>query len=219
MTRRAASPYADVAHRIARCAGDARGQRSRQVCGRVMLLAAAGASPQRSSAIQGSRAPVQAARRYRVVVAVVQIRQAAAGEAPALEALQRRSSDVWEQYRDQVAASPDAIELPETFIDNGRVQVAIDAKGTPIGFSVVIPADDRVHELDGLFVEPDRMACGVGRALVEDAAARASAEAAGCLEVTAGPAQGFYERVGFRFIGTAQTRFGPPVRMRRTLQG
>ena len=154
-----------------------------------------------------------------IVVAVVRIRQATAAEAPALEVLQRRSSDVWEEYRDQLAANPDAIELPGAFIDNGWVQVAVDDGGAPIGFSVVIPVDDGVRELDGLFVEPDLMLCGVGRALVEDAAARASGEGARCLEVTAGPAQGFYERVGFRLVGSAQTRFGPAARMRRTLRG
>ena len=37
------------------------------------------------------------------------------------------------------------------------------------------------------------------------------------LEVTAGPAQGFYEKVGFSVIGDADTRFGPAVRMRRDL--
>jgi GNAT superfamily N-acetyltransferase len=36
-------------------------------------------------------------------------------------------------------------------------------------------ADLLLHELDGLFVEPDQMAAGVGRALVEDAAARCAA--------------------------------------------
>jgi predicted N-acetyltransferase YhbS len=58
---------------------------------------------------------------------------------------------------------------------------------------------------------------GIGRALVEDAAARASGAGARALEVTAGPAQGFYEKVGFRLIGAAQTRFGPAVRLRRDL--
>ena len=35
--------------------------------------------------------------------------------------------------------------------------------------------------------------------------------------VTAGPAQPFYERVGFHQCDTTQTRFGPAVRMRRDL--
>lgn len=145
------------------------------------------------------------------------IRDAADGDATPLEALQRRSSDVWEAYREQLAAHPDAIELPQNYIDNGWVRVAVDEEGTPIGFSVVIPGTGLSHELDGLFVDPAHMLAGVGRALVEDAAARASIRGAACLEVTAGPAQGFYERVGFRLIGAADTRFGPAVRMRREL--
>jgi GNAT superfamily N-acetyltransferase len=146
------------------------------------------------------------------------IRNATAGEAASLEALQRRSSDVWEAYREQLAAHPDAIELPQSYIDNGWVRVAVDDRDTPIGFSVVIPGGGLSHELDGLFVEPAHMRGGVGRALVEDAAARASGGGAACLEVIAGPAQGFYERVGFGLIGTADTRFGPAVRMRRQLR-
>lgn len=150
--------------------------------------------------------------------AVVKIRHASAEEASALEALQRRSSEVWEAYREQLAANPDAVELPRTFIGNGWVRVAVDDTGTPIGFSVVVPTDGPVHELDGLFVEPAHMLCGVGRALIEDAAARASGQGAEYLEVTAGPAQGFYERAGFHLVGGAQTRFGPAVRMRRELR-
>lgn len=152
------------------------------------------------------------------MIARVNIRNGPQTEAPVLEALQRRSSDVWEQYREQLAAHPDAIELPQAFIDNRWVRVAVDVDDTPIGFSAVIPGNGPVHELDGLFVEPQHMSSGVGRALIEDAAARASAQGAEALEVTVGPAQGFYERVGFNLIGTAQTRFGPAVRMRRDLQ-
>jgi GNAT superfamily N-acetyltransferase len=149
---------------------------------------------------------------------MITLRGAAAEEAEALEGLQRRSSDVWVQYSEQLAAHPDAIELPQSFIDRGWVRVAVADDGQPIGFSVVIPTDNRVHELDGLFVEPGHMHGGVGRALVEDAAALAACTGADCLEVTAGPAQGFYEKVGFELVGTAETRFGPAVRMRRRLQ-
>ena len=58
---------------------------------------------------------------------------------------------------------------------------------------------------------------GLGRALVEDACARARRAGALRLEVVAGPAQGFYERVGFQVVSSAATRFGPAVRMRRLL--
>ncbi len=148
----------------------------------------------------------------------IRVRGAAAGEARRLEDLQRRSSDVWEEYREQLAAHPDAIELPESFIERGLVRVAADADDLPLGFSVVIPTDEHVHELDGLFVEPASMYGGVGRALVEDAAERAAAAGAASLEVIAGPAQGFYEKVGFELLGATQTRFGPAVRMGRRLK-
>jgi ribosomal protein S18 acetylase RimI-like enzyme len=147
----------------------------------------------------------------------LRIRDALATEAAPLDALQRRSSDIWEAYREQLAANPDAIELPQTFIDNGWVRVAVFGDHLPIGFSVVIPGAGGFHELDGLFVEPACMQSGVGRALVEDGAGRALASGALCLEVTAGPAQGFYERVGFSVVASAETRFGPAVRMRRKL--
>lgn len=148
----------------------------------------------------------------------MRIRDARTGEAPMLEALQRRSSDVWEEYREQLAAHPDAIELPEAFVDNGWVRVAVADNETPIGFSVVIPTDGPFYELDGLFVEPGHMQSGVGRALVADAAARAARDGAACLEVTAGPAQGFYEKLGFCLVGTVQTRFAPAVRLRLDLR-
>jgi GNAT superfamily N-acetyltransferase len=145
------------------------------------------------------------------------IRDAAPFEAGALEDLQRRASDVWEQFRERLAAHPDAIELPAAFIENGWVRLATSGDGTLLGFSVVIPSSSGAHELDGLFVEPWAMGRGVGRALVEDAATSASAVGAEALEVTAGPAQGFYQKVGFVVSGVVQTRFAPAVRMRREL--
>jgi len=145
------------------------------------------------------------------------IRDATPTEALELEALQRRSSDIWEKYREQLAAHPDVFELAQAFIDNGWVRVAVDASDTPIGFSVVIPSDGPAHELDGLFVEPAQMRRGVGRALVEDATGRARGRGAVVMDVTAGPAEPFYERAGFTVTGPARTRFGAAVRMRRIL--
>ncbi len=63
------------------------------------------------------------------------IRDATAAEAAGLEALQRRPSAVWDEYRDQLVAHPDAIGLPRTFIDNGWVRVAAGNGGVQVGFS------------------------------------------------------------------------------------
>lgn len=146
--------------------------------------------------------------------AVIEIRDARPGEALALESLQRRSSDVWEDTRDQLAAHPDAIAPPHEAIAEGRVRVAVEASGRRLGFSVVLPLEDGRCELDDLFVEPDSMRRGVGRMLVEDVAGRAAAAGGHHVDVIANPnALGFYERVGFEVTGRASTRFGDAPRM------
>jgi ribosomal protein S18 acetylase RimI-like enzyme len=145
---------------------------------------------------------------------VESIRDARADEAQALEALQRRASDVWEEYRGQLAANPDAIEPPHAAIADGRVRVAVDTSGRRVGFAVVLPLRNGRCDLDDLFVEPDSMRLGVGRLLVDDVATRASAAGATRIEVIANPnAVGFYEKVGFRITGEAETRFGRAPRM------
>lgn len=140
---------------------------------------------------------------------VVSLRDARPDEARALESLQRRSSDVWPEYREQLAAHPDAIEPPHEAIAAGRVRVAVDESGRPLGFSVVGPVVDGRCELDDLFVEPDVMRRGVGRMLVHDLATRAAAAGAEQVEVIANPnALRFYERLGFAVAGETSTRFG-----------
>ena len=68
-------------------------------------------------------------------------------------------------------------------------------------------------ELDGLFVDPERMRHGLGGALVADVVVRARAAGARRIEVTANPgAVPFYSRHGFRQTGAAETRFGPAPR-------
>jgi ribosomal protein S18 acetylase RimI-like enzyme len=144
----------------------------------------------------------------------VSIRDAEAGEAFALEALQRRSSDVWEEYRDLLAANPEAIEPPHRAIAEGRVRVAVDASQRRLGFSGVLAVKDGRCELEDLFVGPGFMGRGVGRLLVEDVASRAAAAGADVVDVIANPnALGFYERVGFRTTGEVATRFGRGIRM------
>jgi ribosomal protein S18 acetylase RimI-like enzyme len=149
---------------------------------------------------------------------VHRIRDARPAEAAALASLQRRSSDVWEEYRAQLTANPGLIEPPQQAIAEGRVRVAVDASGRRLGFSVVLTAEGDRVELDDLFVEPDSMGRGVGRLLVADVISRAAAVPATGVDVTANPnALGFYERVGFRVTGEVATLFGRGIRMRLDL--
>jgi GNAT superfamily N-acetyltransferase len=137
------------------------------------------------------------------------IRSAKAEEREALEELQRRASMALEQYREQLEANPDAIDLPLAQVERGDVLVAED-NGDVVGFAAIDGS-----ELDGLFVEPERWREGIGRALAEAAIHEARRRGLS-LTVTAEPsAQAFYEKCGFRVEGEAETRFGPALRMSR----
>ena len=141
------------------------------------------------------------------------IRVARPSERDALERLQLRSSMHQPMYRAQLAAHADAIHLPAEQIAAGLVRVAEQA-GAVVGFAVLLERRGDACELDGLFVEPERMRSGVGRRLVEDAKRIAHRHGARRIEVVANPqAVPFYEAVGFVPVGEAKTRFGPAPRM------
>jgi GNAT superfamily N-acetyltransferase len=104
-------------------------------------------------------------------------------------------------------------------IADGRVRVAVGHGGELLGFSVVADAPAGVCVLDDLFVEPDLMRQGIGRALVEDAAARALLAGWREMTVVADPRNfAFYESVGFVVGEPVATRFGPAVQLRRALR-
>ena len=137
------------------------------------------------------------------------IRLARPEEREDLEALQRRASLALPEYRAQLNAHPDAIDLPAEQIAKGQVLVA-ERDGEVAGFAALVDG-----ELDGLFVEPELWRRGIGTALVNEAAHEARRNGLS-LAVTAGPsAREFYESCGFSVEGEAQTRFGPALRMSR----
>jgi ribosomal protein S18 acetylase RimI-like enzyme len=144
----------------------------------------------------------------------IEVRGATPEDLDALQALYRRSAMIWESTRPLLAQHPELVEPSEQSIARGTVRVAIE-NGARVGFSEVIPIAG-AGELEALFVEPDMMGRGFGKALVEDAVATARRGGCSRLEVTANPnALGFYQRVGFIVIGEAATQFGPGIRMRR----
>jgi GNAT superfamily N-acetyltransferase len=141
------------------------------------------------------------------------VRTARLAEVFLLQELQRRASLHWPTYREQLLADPGAIELPFQEVRDGLVRVAVD--GWIVGFSVLLPETGGACQLDGLFVEPERMGEGVGRLLVEDSAQIARGQGATVIEVVANPdARDFYEGVGFLRGEEVATRFGVGHRMR-----
>ena len=141
-----------------------------------------------------------------------EIRAAALADLPELREVYRRSSLSNDADRPHLLAHPELLELDETLVEERRVIVAVSDECV-VGFA---STDERAGhvELVGLFVDPEVTRQGVGRRLVTSVAA--SARAAGHLrvEVTANRhALDFYEALGFRTDGVAQTRFGDALRM------
>lgn len=111
------------------------------------------------------------------------------------------------------------MKLSPEAVAQERVRVAGDAGDEPLGFSVVLAVSDGVGELDGLFVAPEHMRAGIGRALLADAQRRTRQAGARELLVTSGPGSVlFYEQAGFELGEPVQTRFGHARRMRRNLR-
>ena len=137
------------------------------------------------------------------------IRLARPAEREDLEALQRRASLELPEYRRQLEAHPDAIDLPADQIEKGQALVA-ELDGQVAGFAALLEG-----ELDGLFVEPELWRRGIGTALIDEAAHQARRRGLS-LSVTASPtAREFYESCGFSVEGESDTRFGPALRMSR----
>ena len=123
----------------------------------------------------------------------------------------------WGEYREELLAHRDAIELPLEHLNAGHTYVA-ERDGQILGFCVVLPRPDGDADLDGLFVEPAVWGRGIGRRLVQEAECAAASRGAQWLYVIGNPkAQGFYQVCNFERVGVEQTRFGPGVAMRKRL--
>src|SRR5262249_11345928 len=145
----------------------------------------------------------------------LRIRPADTSEQKTLEELQLRASLTNPGDRDALLAHPDAIEVSLAQIASGAVFVA-EWKGTIVGFAAVEGRTDGESELDALFVDPDMRRRGIARSLVEHCAQVARSQKSAALCVVGNPhALDFYTACGFEVTGTAETRFGTGLLMRR----
>jgi GNAT superfamily N-acetyltransferase len=143
------------------------------------------------------------------------IRVADANDLDALAAIFRRASLANDDDRAALLANPEALVFAPTAVLEQRTRVA-EVDGCVVGFVTTCDADDCI-ELEDLFVDPDWMRRGVGRALLDDIVASLPAVGSLPLEVTANPhALAFYRAVGFVDGDPVQTQFGTGIRMRRT---
>jgi ribosomal protein S18 acetylase RimI-like enzyme len=118
---------------------------------------------------------------------------------PELAELAVRSKGSW-GYDPGFLAAFRAQLLAPTGLPEGDVLVATRA-GRRVGFAVVRTTHQAAW-LDDLWVEPDAMGAGVGRALWEAAVERARTAGCTAVELEADPnAEAFYARMGARRVG------------------
>jgi GNAT superfamily N-acetyltransferase len=143
---------------------------------------------------------------------IVSIRDAVSADARELGEVFRRSSLSNEGDREALLSHPEVLEFDAAAVQEQRVRVAV-VDGRIVGFATLL-ATGCAGVLEDLFVDPDWMLHGIGRALVLDAVGTARRQGLTRIDVTANPhAFGFYENVGFLADGMTETAFGPGHRM------
>jgi N-acetylglutamate synthase-like GNAT family acetyltransferase len=130
----------------------------------------------------------------------IQIRRASSSEANLLTQIAHEAKRHWgypetwiEHWKDDLTITPDFITANEVFVAEIDREVA--------GCCALVINDD-LAELEHMWVRPQHMGSGVGRALFLHVRERAAGLGRAVVELSADPnAEGFYERMGARRIG------------------
>lgn len=148
---------------------------------------------------------------------ILSIRSASPSEREVLKALQRRASLANPGDRAAILAHPDAIQIPLSQLESGKVYVA-ERGDAIVGFAAILPREDGDTELDALFVEPSMWRQRIGHRLINHCEDAARSLGSSALRVIGNPhAQEFYVASGFKSIGVSATRFGEGILYRKAL--
>jgi GNAT superfamily N-acetyltransferase len=123
-------------------------------------------------------------------------------DAEALTNIAHAAKRHWGYPENWIAAWRDILTMRPEFIAANVAFVAIDEEQM-LGFYVLTTEADGIH-LDHLWLVPAAMGHGIGRALFKHAVAEARIRGFNSIKIEADPnAEGFYQRMGARRIGTA----------------
>jgi GNAT superfamily N-acetyltransferase len=152
---------------------------------------------------------------------VFEIRRAVPSEAPALTALARRSKAYWGYSKEFMRSFEEELTYSGDQVGGSDLTFFVgEANGAMGGFyalSRVLPLE---YELEALFVEPELIGQGLGRALLEHATCTVRSLGGESLIVQADPhTEDFYragggERIGTRESGSIPNRFLPLFRIK-----
>ena len=130
----------------------------------------------------------------------IQIRRAQPDEAALLTEIAHAAKRHWgypeswiEHWKEDLTITPD-------FVANNEMYVAIN--GEEIAGCGALVMNDSLAELEHMWIRPEHMGNGVGRALFNQIVERAAVHNANFVELSADPnAEGFYQRMGATRIG------------------
>ena len=132
----------------------------------------------------------------------MQLRRARSEDAATLTKIAHAAKGHWGYPETWIAAWRDVLTMRPEFIAENIAYCAVEDERAA-GFYVLTTEGDRIH-LDHLWVVPEAMGRGIGRALFEHAVAQAKNLGAGSITIEADPnAEGFYKRMGAVRVGTA----------------
>ena len=130
----------------------------------------------------------------------IEIRKARPTDADTLTSIAHAAKRHWGYPKHWIEHWKADLTISPEFISTNEVFVAI-IDGNIVGCCALVLSDS-LAELEHMWIEPDYIGSGVGRALFNHASAQAAAFNVHELEISADPnAEGFYQRMGAVRIG------------------
>ncbi len=134
----------------------------------------------------------------------IQIRRALPDEAVALTEIAHAAKRHWGYPENWIEHWKDDLTITPDFIANNEMYVAIN--GEEIAGCCALVMRDSLADLEHMWIRPEHMGNGVGRALFQQIVRRATALDAKAVELSADPnAEGFYQRMGATRIGEVRS--------------
>jgi len=148
----------------------------------------------------------------------VHIRRATPDEAATLTAIAHAAKRYWGYPEEWIEHWKVDLTITPDFIADNEVFVAIMGDG--IAGCCALVVYDSLAEIEHMWIKPEHIGAGVGRALFDQVRDRANELHLPALELSADPnAEGFYERMGAARVGevradmNGQTRLLPRMRI------
>jgi N-acetylglutamate synthase-like GNAT family acetyltransferase len=134
----------------------------------------------------------------------IQIRRAQPEEAAALTEIAQAAKRHWGYPENWIEHWKDDLTITPDFITTNEMYVAIN--GEEIAGCCALVMSDSLAELEHMWIRPEHMGNGVGRALFNKIVERATTLNAKVMELSADPnAEGFYQRMGATRIGEVRS--------------